>query len=121
MSDPRQSLGRWGETQAARYLERKGYVILARNVRTPYGEIDLVAQDGGMIVFVEVKTRRSNRFGWPEEAVTHAKQEHLLAAAEDYLSAHPELDGDWRFDVIAIRQLRSGKPLEIVHFEYAFS
>jgi len=121
VTGPRQRLGRWGESLAARYLERKGYAIVERNARTPYGEIDLIVLDGDTVVFVEVKTRRSKRFGWPEEAVTLRKQEHLLAAAQSFLVSHPELEGDWRFDVIAIRQVRPGEAPEITHFEHAFS
>ena len=123
MSLSRQDLGRWGEDQAEQYLLRRGYAIVGRNVRTRYGEIDLVARQesasGAATVFVEVKTRRSAAYGLPEEAVTARKQAHLLAAAQSYLQAHPELDGDWRVDVIAIRKERAGQAAEITHFENA--
>jgi len=130
MKTPRQSLGRWGESLAADYLSQRGYSILERNVRTPYGEIDLVARqayasqrgDGpaGMVtVFVEVKTRSSVAFGLPEEAVTARKQEHMLAAALAYMQSHPELEGDWRVDVIAIQRSRSEPEPCITHFENA--
>lgn len=126
----RQATGRLGENLAAEYLQQQGYCILARNVRTAYGEIDLVAQQeisglqagphasGQVLVFVEVKTRRSQSFGLPEESVTSAKIAHMQAAAQAYLQANPELDGDWRLDVIAVRLDRQqDKLLEIVHFE----
>jgi putative endonuclease len=116
----KQRVGRWGEDCAAKYLESKDYLVLARNVRTPYGEIDLVAQARDLTVFVEVKTRTSLSFGQPEEAVTQKKREHMQAAAEAYIQAHPEITGDWRIDVISIYRQPSAPP-EIVHFENAIS
>ena len=122
MKTASQNLGRWGESLAAETLRRKGYIILARNVRTAYGELDLVARQdapqGAVTVFVEVKTRRSAAFGLPEAAITPKKQAHLLAAAQAHLQANPELDGDWRIDVIAIRRIPD-QEVEIVHFENA--
>jgi len=113
---PRQTLGRWGEALAAETLAGRGYALLARNARTPYGELDLVMRQGGATVFVEVKTRASRAFGLPEESITPRKQEHLRNAAQHYLQSHPELGGDWRVDVIAIRR-QPGVPPEVVHFE----
>jgi putative endonuclease len=115
----KQALGRWGEAQAAEYLSQRGYHILERNVRTPYGELDLVARQEAVLVFVEVKTRSSAAFGLPEAAVTPRKQAHLLAAAQAYLQAHPNLQGDWRVDVIAVQRPPRGKAPEITHFENA--
>ncbi len=122
MTTSAQRLGRWGERLAAAYLEQRGYAILACNARTPYGELDLVARQGEVTVFVEVKTRRSQSFGLPEAGVTPRKQAHLLSAAQSYLQTHPDLNGDWRVDVIAIRRLVSAdaEP-EIVHFENALT
>ncbi len=129
MSTSRQALGRWGERLAAEHLKAHGYTIVAQNVRTPYGEIDLVArqliQSGVPLedsaeyvtVFVEVKTRSSTSYGLPEESITARKQVHMLESAQSYLQAHPELDGDWRIDVIAIQRFRSGKEPHITHFE----
>lgn len=125
MKTRRQKLGQWGEQLAARYLQDQGYEILAQNVRTPYGELDLVARQTATaeemesLVFVEVKTRTSTSFGLPEESVTAAKQAHLLAAVQAYLLDHPEEDGNWRVDVIAILRPRRGGPAEIKHFQYA--
>jgi putative endonuclease len=109
-------LGRQGEETAARYLQTKGYCILERNVRTPHGEIDLIARKGEVLVFVEVKMRTSEQFGYPEEAVTPRKQAHLLAAAEAYLAQHPESDETWQFDVVAILR-HPNATLQIEHFE----
>lgn len=120
----RQRVGRWGETVAAHFLEQRGYAILARNVRTGRGEIDLVARQGAEIIFVEVKTRTNAAFGLPEEAVDAQKLEHVFRAAEAYLAAHADLAGlDWRIDVIAI-QGRPGAKVEdviIEHFEHIAS
>lgn len=118
MTSSKRDLGAWGEAQAARFLARQGYTLIGQNVRTPYGEIDLIARNGQTTVFVEVKTRASPAFGLPEEAITPAKQAHLIASAEAFLNDHPELAGPWRIDVIAIRQ-RTGQKPEIVHFENA--
>jgi putative endonuclease len=116
----KQRVGRWGEDFAAKYLVGKGYQVLERNVRTPYGEIDLLARLGDLTIFVEVKTRTSLTFGQPEEAVTQKKREHMQAAAEAYIQAHPEISGDWQVDVISIYR-RPSTPVEIVHFENALS
>lgn len=111
-----QEIARWGEATAAEYLATRGYVITARNARTPYGEIDLVAQLGSVAVFVEVKTRTSNTYGLPEEAVNPRKLEHMLRAAEHYAEQH-EID-HWQLDVIAIEGRPGLKPV-ITHFENA--
>ena len=113
----RQNQGRWGEDLAAEYLQAQGYAVVAHNLRNEYCEIDLPAQQGEVLVFVEVKTRSSRQFGHPEEAVDAAKLEHIIAAAENYLQQQPDAAVDWRVDVIAIRKLQSGKPPEILHFE----
>jgi putative endonuclease len=99
---PRRKLGQLGEDVAAGYLERQGYVILARNWRCPVGEIDLVAQDGESLVFVEVRARRGDRFGTPEESVTPDKQARLLELAQTYLQEADLGDQNWRIDVVAI-------------------
>lgn len=120
MTGARQQLARWGEALAAEFLVARNYEILDRNARTPYGELDLIARQGSVSVFVEVKTRSSTAYGLPEEAVTPAKQAHILASAQHYLQTHPNLDGDWRVDVIAIRRFLN-RPPEIVHFENVLS
>ena len=116
MSGRLKQIGRWGEEKAASYLQEHGYQILERNLRTPHGEIDLVASKDGLLVFVEVKTRSSTAYGYPEQAVTLRKQAHMLAAAETYFEIHPESSETWQFDVIAIQRSPGQEP-EIVHFE----
>lgn len=118
MTSQKKALGLWGEQRAAEFLQDQGYEILDRNVRSEYGEIDLLARHGNALVFVEVKTRSSNAFGYPEEAVTELKQQHMQDCALAYLQAHPEVEGDWRVDVIAVSRVPGAKP-EIVHFENA--
>ena len=98
----RQSLGKTGEDLACRELERRGYVIFARRYRTRFGEIDIVADDRGVIAFVEVKARKSNRHGWAAEAVSLRKQRRIGAMALDYLAWTGGLNRRCRFDVVAI-------------------
>jgi putative transposase len=102
-SDPRRQLGDHGEDLAAAALKKQGYKILARNYLTPLGEIDLIARQGKTLVFVEVKTRKSLRFGSPQEAVSFAKQQRLRRLAEYYVK-QKRLGEDVlvRFDVVAI-------------------
>jgi putative endonuclease len=116
-----QELGDWGEAYAAKYLEGKGYQILARNVRTPYGEIDIIAKELDQIIFVEVKTRTSRKFGYPEDAITESKITHLIESAEFYLQEHPEINVDWRIDVIAIQVDPQRNSPAIAHFEDALA
>ncbi|MDD5370302.1 MAG: YraN family protein, partial [Anaerolineaceae bacterium] len=99
----KQQLGRWGERVAESHLLAQGYTILERNERTPYGEIDLIANLGDTLVFIEVKTRATDVYGDPEVSVTPQKQIHLLHSIQSFLQAHPEQQGEWRVDVIAIR------------------
>ncbi len=110
----RQRVGRWGEQAAAEYLEKQGYQILARNFRSSREEIDIVARQENALVFVEVKTRSSNRYGYPEHSVTPRKRQRILRAAETYILEHPEFR-TWRVDVIAVEG-ETGKA-KIVHFE----
>ena len=104
MPDPtdRQSLGKHGELLARLELERRGYAILATRFRTRFGEIDLVCSHEGTIVFVEVKTRRSLKYGSAAEAVTPWKRRRIAAMALDYLAWHEQLNHRCRFDVVAI-------------------
>ena len=117
ISSKRLSLGRWGEQVAACFLEETGYMILEANIRTHYGEIDLLAKKDDVLIFVEVKTRRSTSLGFPEISITPKKMMHIIASAEAYLQAHPELTIDWRIDVISILRLDPEQPPEIAHFE----
>ncbi len=116
----RLALGRWGEGRAAAYLERQGYRILDRNVRTPCGEIDLIACRGSDLIFVEVKTRRNKKFGFPEAAVNRAKQARVQAAAEHYLQRNSTVGSNCRIDVIAVEKCAPPRTERILHFENAF-
>ena len=98
----RRQLGRWGETQAARHLESRGCRVLDANWRCPAGEVDLVVLDGDCIAFVEVRTRRGQAYGTPEESITPQKMERMAAVAQAYVYEQ-EWTGHWRLDVVAIR------------------
>ena len=111
-----QKVGRWGEDAVAAYLAERGYEILTRNARTPYGEIDIVAKQADITVFVEVKARTSNKMGLPEEAVNPRKQAHMLACAEHY-AAENAID-HWQIDVISVEGKVGSEP-KITHFENA--
>ncbi len=117
----RVSLGRLGETLAGTYLKNKGYDIVERNWRTPYGEIDLVVRRNETVAFVEVKTRATTSLGPPEISITSRKAEHMRSAAEYYIQQHPELDAEWRIDVITIQLQPDGNPALIDHFENALT
>ena len=122
MTDRRQRLGRWGEAMACQYLAGQGYTIVDQNVRTKYGEIDIIArQPDGTLVFVEVKTRRSSVFGPPEVSVNAVKKSHLLASIQSYLVDHPAIIDGYRLDVIAIQSGADDQPPEIFHFENAIT
>ncbi len=114
MSGYRRKVGAWGESVAAAYLEKRGYIILARNVRTPYGEIDIIAQKDDLSICVEVKTRASGAFGPPEIAVSPRKMEHMRAAAEYYAAEHGI--EHWQLDVIAVEAKTGSAPI-FTHFE----
>jgi len=93
--------GAWGEDAACNYLEGRGYRIIARNFRTRFGEIDIIAEQGAYIVFAEVKTRKNSRFAEAREFVTKSKQRKILTSADLWLSGHStELQP--RFDVIEV-------------------
>lgn len=109
----RQGLGRLGERLASQYLEEWGYQIRERNYRCPQGEIDLVAGEGGQLVFVEVRTRRGDSFGTAEESVDQAKRKKLLEVAQSYLSERGCEDVSWRVDVIGLELSPRGELREI--------
>lgn len=111
-----QRIGKWGEDTAVDYLTGRGYEIVARNARTPYGEIDVIARQGDTIIFVEVKARTSNKVGFPEESITPRKQGHMVACAEHYAAEH-EID-HWQIDVIAIEGNPGSTP-KVTYFENA--
>jgi putative endonuclease len=98
----RQQLGKTGEELAVEELERRGYAILERRYRTRCGEIDIIAEDRGTLVFVEVKARATAEFGTAAEAVTRQKQLKLVRMATDYLARAEIRNRPCRFDVVAI-------------------
>jgi len=114
--DKRRQLGNEGEALAARFLKKIGHKILARQHRTKFGEIDLVAREGREIVFVEVKTRQTLEFGHPEEAVHPIKLAHMAAAGEAYLSEKRQEGAAHRYDVVAITWPMGQDP-EILHLK----
>lgn len=117
MPTDRRKFGDSGENEAAAFLARRGFRVLARNVRLGrLGEIDIVALDpGGILVFVEVKTRRDAAFGPPEEALTPSKVRTLAACAEAWRNQKGWMAREWRVDVVAIDH-SSGRP-ETRHIE----
>ena len=117
---PQKPLGRRGEAAAARHLKRQGYRILARSDRLRPGELDLVALDHKTIVFVEVKTRRSQEAGHPSEAVDAAKQRRLTRLAVTFLKRHGLLEHAARLDVIAVTWPETQRRPTIEHFKNAF-
>ena len=112
MKGARKKLGQQGEELAAAYLEKRSYIVRERNWRCPVGEMDIVAEDGGCLVFIEVRTRRGRKYGSPEESVTSAKQAKLVELAQTYLQEH-DWDGDWRIDVAAVEMTPGGKLLRV--------
>jgi len=114
----RRKWGKAGEDLAASFLEQSGLKVLERNFRFERGEIDLIAEEGEELVFVEVKARRSSIFGAPEDAVTEKKQEQVHAVAEGYLFMHDIDNRPCRFDIVAI-EYRHGTA-EIRHIRDAF-
>lgn len=116
----KQSLGQFGEEQAARYLRRRFYNIVERNYRCRFGEIDLIARRGAFLAFVEVKLRRDDSHGEAREFVTAVKRQRVIAAAEQWLSLH-ETELQPRFDVIEVYAPRGeAGPVRINHIENAF-
>jgi putative endonuclease len=110
MTYARQELGKRGEDLAVRELTSRGYAILDRRYRTRHGEIDIVCEDRGTIVFVEVRARATREFGSPAETVTDAKRRKVTAMAVDYLARKRITDRPCRFDVVGIDDAAGEKP-----------
>lgn len=113
----KKSLGSQGEDIAIRFLKKKGMRILARNYKTPYGEIDIIAREGNTIVFIEVKTRTTNSFGQPVEAISGRKQKTLGLVALHYLT-NGKTHLPARFDIVSIMLKQGGYDVE--HLRDAF-
>ena len=118
MQQSRRALGAAGEACAVEFLRRRGLRILARNVRSGGVEIDVIAARGALVVFAEVKTRRSRNAGLPEEAVDARKQRRLVAGAAAWLREHPGVAARIRFDVISCEATPDG--FRVRHLESAF-
>ncbi len=117
----RKDTGILGERLARDFLKERGYSIIESNYRCPEGEIDIVARFGDCLVFVEVRTRSSRRFGSPEESVTPAKKRRLIASAAHYYQDRPALPELWRIDFVAVELDRRGKPSRMELIENAVS
>ena len=115
----RQHLGDFGERVAKAHLEAKGYRILETNFRVREGEVDIVAQQGDVVAFVEVKTRRGEAMGSAVEAIGRRKAQRLLQVAEAFDQQHPELPPDRRIDLIAIDLDAAGRVVSLQHIESA--
>ncbi len=119
--DPAHALGRDGEDLAHRHLQRAGLVVVARNYRTPGGaaEVDLIAREGAMLVFVEVKTRETDEFGSPDRAIDPIKKDKIRRAALNYLRRSSHDPAQVRFDVVSI--VTGGRVLRLDHFRDAWT
>ena len=117
--DPGRPFGQEGEATAENYLRQKGYRIIAKNLRSSLGELDLVAEDGPVLVFVEVKARRSEDFGGAIHAVHQRKQEKLIRLASQYLARHQWTNRACRFDVVLLQATGASAP-QIEHIQNAF-
>jgi putative endonuclease len=119
VTDARRALGIAGESAACAHLERRGYRILARNARADRVEIDIVAERAGVVVFVEVKTRRTSMFGGAAESVDARKQARLARGAAAWLRANGRRARRIRFDVVTCESAPHGA-LSVTHWEGAF-
>ena len=122
MTKERIALGRFGEDLAREQLKDCGYKILTTNYRCPFGEIDVIARDGDVLVFVEIKTRRDKSLGRVKEAVNIRKQRHISKVALAYMKSHNLWGSKARFDVVAVGLLDGEKEIEIIKnaFELAY-
>ena len=114
MTKQRIRTGKEGEAIAAGYLAKAGYRIVERNYRCPFGEVDIIAREGGTLAFVEVKSRREGPGGDPKEAMTSRKQRKLSAVALFYLKQKRMFDTPARFDVVAVRIGSDGHRVELI-------
>lgn len=118
--DKRRQLGQWAEQAASRLLEVKGYQIIDRNWRCRYGEIDLIAIKNQFLIFVEVRSRSSTRFGTAAEAIDWRKQQKVRAIAQFYLHSKRLSRYQVRFDAIAVQWIKAPDDFELSHFEGVF-
>ena len=119
MPTPRTKLGSWGEERAGRFLQDKGYHILATNYRSSDGEADIVALDGKELVFVEVRTRRGGKFGAPEASLSKGKVNRLVNTCQDYVQNTDSENIDWRVDLVCIYLGPDREVRRIHHLQHA--
>lgn len=122
VADGRRHTGESGESLAVKFLKKNGYEIIEKNYRCKLGEIDIIARDGRVLAFVEVKARRTGGFGGPKWAVTPRKQRKISMVALKYLKDTEQMGKKARFDVVAIRLLPGNPDVEIIKnaFELAY-
>jgi putative endonuclease len=112
--------GKWGENLACQYLSEHGLTLQQRNVRTPYGEIDLVMEANGQTVFIEVKTRSNDENGYPEDAITDEKMERMSECAQWFMEEIGKSDSPWRADVVAVIGHPKSQNAQIEWFQNEF-
>src|SRR5262245_59348518 len=121
MTELRQVVGKAGEEAAVEFLRQQGYRILERNYRCRFGEIDLIAQDGIVLAFIEVKTRRSQAYGPAAAAVTRTKQRHLIKASQTYLMQRQKAKEVCRFDVVTVELSAQQPSIELIKDAFQYS
>lgn len=115
--DNRRNIGIVGENIATNYLLENGYAILERNFRSKTGEIDIIAQKNQIIVFVEVKSRNNNKYGFPYESVDYRKQQKIIRTAQSYINFKGLTDCQYRFDIVEVFLKTKNK---VNHIQNAF-
>ena len=120
LSTGKKATGRYGEDIACDFLRKAGYKIVARNYSVQQGELDIIASKNTLIVFVEVKTRKSLKFGSAGEAVTWSKRQHIISAALSFLQKEKPVNKGFRFDVIEVYLTLTGELKEVNHIVEAF-
>ena len=114
-------IGDWGEAVAEEYLLENGYEVIGKNVYTPFGELDLVTRKDSTLHIVEVKTRLSDAFGYPEQAVNERKIIHLVESTQHYLQEHSIFDYDWQIDIVSVQANHKLENIIITYFENAIT
>jgi putative endonuclease len=114
----KKKFGKWAESYAENFLNKHEYKTICRNYHSRYGEIDLIMEKGSILIFVEVKARRSQSFGEPEEAVTPEKKNRIVKTAFEFMASKGENRSfSWRVDLIALKLERKGKHGKLIHYK----
>ena len=123
MKTTRQKVGQWGESLAAKYLREHGFTILTQNWRHGHGELDIIAEKDQMLTFVEVRTRRNEKFGVGEESISHSKRLKLIETAQAYVQLHLPLAAEvkWQIDVIVVKLHANNAIESLAHYPAAIS